>query len=156
MVFEFIIATLFFLAIVMYTINYLNSAVYSHSGAYRTNIYESKVWRVSEVLVRNPGVWSGGAPDEIGLAEEWPRLNETKINDLNASCSSDMDGVLELLDIDFLYNGIKLEIEKYTGAGETNMLSCGSLPPGKPNSKITRFGVSDTDDRLLKVNVWYW
>ena len=76
LVFEFVVATLFFLAIVLYSINYLNSSVVVFSAKHHSNLYESNVWQASEVLVKSPGVWSEWVPLEIGLAQKWPVLNE--------------------------------------------------------------------------------
>jgi len=157
LVFEFIVATLFFLAIIMYTINYLNSTVFLYSSDHHINILESKAWQISEVLVRSQGDWSGSPPLALGLANEWPELDEDKISDLETLCQSSMNDVIRLLNVDSQMHWIALEVNKSLGSGgETNLLECGSLPSGIQNARVTRFGISDMDQKLLKVTVWYW
>jgi hypothetical protein len=160
-VFEFVIATLFFLAIIIYTINYLNSTVFLFSGEYRTNSLESRAWQVSEILVRSPGQWSGLSPNmvpsEMGLAEDWPLLSEDKIESLDNWCQANMDEMMLLLDVDPRYHGIRLEVNKTLDVGEMTILECGSPPRGIQSAKVTRFGIGDgVNRRLLKVRVWYW
>lgn len=157
LVFEFVIATLFFLAIILYAVNHINTTVFRYSGEHQSSISESRAWQISELLVRSPGIWNAGYPDSLGLAEKWPRLSESKISDLNTLCSSDMDYVLGLLDIDPDFNGIKIEIKKYDGSGESLVMECGRLPKGIPNSKATRLAVTEEpSDDILKISVWYW
>jgi hypothetical protein len=49
---------------------------------------ESKASQIGELLVLNKGNWSGGIPSVVGLAENWPVLNRTKISWLNSSCNN--------------------------------------------------------------------
>ena len=158
-VFEFVVATLFFLGIVMYTINSLNTSVGTYSGEHRENVLEINAWRVSEILARSPGIWSGSGgtvPESLGLANEWPVMNESKMGSLVGMCATDMAGVERLLDIDPMFNEIAVRIGKKAGSGEVLMLECGDVPQGVPYSMVTRFGVSGTDGRLLKMDVWYY
>lgn len=160
LVFEFVIATLFFLGIVMYTINVLNNTVGTYSGDHRDSILESRAWQVSEALTRSPGAWRmsglGLVPDSLGLADEWPVMDEAKIAGLSKMCTTDMDRVVSLLDADPRYNDIAVRIHKFSGSGESTMLDCGNIPAEVPYSMITRFGVSDLDGMLLKTEVWYY
>ena len=157
-VFEFVIATLFFLAIVMYAINFLNTTVYQYSGKHYENIYDSNTWQVSENLVRNRGVWNGGLAEELGISGDWPYLNETSISRLQALCFADPDlgDVMRLLDLDPERNGIEMQIYKYLDPGLVNILHCGSMPQGAYNTRITRFGVSDSDGRLLRMTLYFY
>jgi hypothetical protein len=156
LVFEFVIAAMFFLGIIMYTINYLNSTVFLYSSDYYVNTLESKAWQASEVLVRNEGVWSGSPPSMVpsvmGLAEDWPVLNESKIQGLNQFCVNYRSDVMRLLDINPELHGIRLEINE---SGGSSLLECGSLPRGIQSAMVSRFGVSESGN-LLKVRVWYW
>jgi hypothetical protein len=156
LVFEFVVATLFFLAIVMYTLNYLSSTVFLYANDYNMNTMESKVWQVSEVLVREQGDWSGSPPAFLGLANQWPEMNETKIWDFGTFCLNDELGVMDLLNVDHSVHGIKIEINKTVSGVDQNMIECGVLPRGLPNTKITRYGISELDGNLVKVRVWYW
>jgi hypothetical protein len=161
LVFEFVISTLFFLAIVMYTINYLNTMVFLYSGDHHTNRLESKAWQISEVLARSQGSWSGSGqsmtPRAIGLAEGWPVLSEDKIASLGSWCPANMEAMMTLLDVDPQTRGVALEVNKSLGSGgESNLLVCGRVPGGIQNARATRFGVSDADLEMLRVSVWYW
>jgi hypothetical protein len=158
LVFEFVVAALFFLAIIIYTINYLNSTVFLYTSDYYENSLESKAWQVSEILVRIKGEWTGDppmVPNVIGLAEDWPVLDESKIDGLNWYCSNYRDDTMQLLNIDPNIHGARLEINKTVSGGEVSLLVCGKLPRGIQNAKISRFGISE-DGSLLKVLVWYW
>jgi hypothetical protein len=154
-VFEFVIATLFFLAIVMYTITYMNNSVFMHSSEHRLDTLESRAWQISEGLVTGKGVWSGGVPQEIGLALDWPVLNETSISELDTWCGGNWDDFMGLLDVEPNLNNLALSIDKFTDPGETNLLECGSPPQGIPGAGVTRFAVGE-DGSVLKVGVWYW
>ena len=156
MVFEFVIATLFFLAIVAYVITNMNNSVFMHSREHQMNMLEIKAWQVSEALVTREGVWTGGVPQEIGLAQDWPVLSDDKINDLDNWCGANMDEMLVMLDVDPLLNGVELEISRYTGPGEEMLLDCGNVPGGRPSAEITRFAVKSSDNNMLRVNVRYW
>ncbi len=160
LVFEFVVATLFFLAIIMYTINYLNSTVFLYSSDHYTNTLESKAWQVSEMLVRSQGDWSGippnMVPSAIGFAEEWPKLSEDKIKSLDNWCPANMEEMTGLLNVDSRIHGIRLEINKSVSGSEVTLLECGSLASGIQNARATRFGISDVDQKLLKIGVWYW
>jgi hypothetical protein len=160
LVFEFIVATLFFLAIIMYTINYLSSTVFLYSSDHYTNTLESKAWQVSEMLVRSQGNWFGSGetmtPLAIGLAGDWPELSEDKILSLDNWCPANTKGMMGLLNVDSHIHGMGLEVKKLVSGSEVTLLECGGLPSGIQNAKVTRFGVSDVDKNLLKVDVWYW
>lgn len=159
LVFEFVLATLFFLAIVVYTINYLNTTVYLFSMDHYSDSLESKAWQVSELIARSGGNWSGfppGPPVAIGISDEWPLLNVSKISFLQQYCAIDRSGMMRLLDLDIDYHGIRIEINKTSSGGESNLLDCGFLSEGTQAAKVTRLGVSDIDGSLLRLNVWYW
>ncbi len=156
LVFEFVVSTVFFLAIIMYTINHLNTTVFLYSGDHYTNSLESKAWQISEVLVRGQGDWTEDPPLALGLANMWPELNESKISDLETLCGSDREYVLYLLNADPRIHGTRLEVNKTVSGSEVTLLDCGRLPHGIQTAMATRFGISDADKKLLKVRVWYW
>ena len=161
LVFEFVVATLFFLAIVMYTISYLNTTVFAFSESHYSSMLENNAWQVSEALVTGKGVWSDDdppnmIPEELGIAQDWPILNNSKITSLDNWCVGRLGEMAALLDVDPEFHGISIEIYRKTPTGEENILDCGSPPTRIPNAMVTRFGVRDTDNNLLKVMVWYW
>ena len=155
LVFEFVIATMFFLAIVMYMISYTTSSVFAHTNAHDVNTLESRAWQLSEAVLTRQGSWSGGVPQEIGLALEWPVLSSSRISSLDSWCSSNPQRFLELLDVDYRYNGASLEIVEFTDPGESTLLRCGTPPENMQSASITRFAASEGGN-LLKVTVSYW
>jgi len=91
MVFQFIIAAVIFFAIVLYTLNFLNSNVNSYWNDMFVNELENKAVSVSEVLVKSRGVWDGNTPKSIGLVDDdymWPVLKLDKIKNFINFCFS--------------------------------------------------------------------
>jgi hypothetical protein len=156
LVFEFIIATMFFLAIVIYTISYMNGTVFDYSAEHTTSVYETRAWQASEVLVRSPGVWTGGVPSSIGFAASWPVLDETKIADLNTWCTGNEEAVYRLLDVDPVYHGLKIEVYEDLPGGEFQLLDCGRKPDIVTKAGVTRFAVGDAGRNILRLVVWFW
>jgi hypothetical protein len=160
LIFEFVIATLFFLAIVMYTMNYLNLTVFSYSESHYNSMLHNNAWQASEALVTGKGVWSGASPNmvpqELGIAESWPVLSFGKIASLDNWCQVRLDEMAALLDVDPELHGASVKIYRKTAAGENVIAECGSVPSRLPHSEVTRFGVLDTDSSLVKVVLWYW
>jgi hypothetical protein len=160
LVFEFVIATLFFLAITMHTLNLLSYSVGSYSSDYRTNSMESRAWQVSEILVRKPGSWSGGdpnmVPSSMGLASQWPELSMGKIRSLDNYCGnpSNWNRAMRLLNVGLPYEGISISIDEVVGGVDVNRLDCGTTQSA--SAIITRYGISDESGGILKVSVTYW
>ncbi|RLJ08404.1 MAG: hypothetical protein DRP16_01450 [Candidatus Aenigmatarchaeota archaeon] len=148
-VFEFMIAVIFLVAIVFYVINYMNSGVYGMSVLFNRNIMENKAVAASDLLVKNKGVWTGTLPVNIGLADKRLVLNETKIQYLQSYCNSEYDGVLEKLGI----KPYKAEIKIYNGSGY--VLDCGKIIKNVTSAEVKRVVVSDKNTPLvLTVRVW--
>ena len=160
LIFEFVIATLFFLAIVMYTISYLNTTVFAFSENHYSSMLENNAWQASEALVTGRGVWSGSAPnmvpEELGIAEDWPVLNSSKMESLDNWCTGRLGEMAALLDVNPEFHGTSIKIYRKTPTGEELVVGCGNPPTRLPHALVTRFGVRDTDSSLLKVMVWYW
>jgi hypothetical protein len=152
LVFEFVIASVFFFYMVFYVINYLNSAALVFANDFYVNSLEFKSLHVSEVLLHSRGTWNGNVPLAPGLAVEWPVLNSTKIQYMDAYCISDYYGLLEKLDVDYgTGHGIRIEINRTGG----NMMECGHIPEGIVNTKIERFALSEGNE-VLFVGIWAW
>ncbi len=113
LVFEFLVAVLVFFGIVFYVINYLSWTVSGYSNDFSAENMESEASQIGELLVLNKGSWSGGVPIVVGLAQEWPVLNSTKISWLNASCNSDYGGFVKKLDVHPKYR-MKITIRNET------------------------------------------
>ncbi len=158
LIFEFVIATLFFLAIVMYTISYLNITVFAFSESHQNSMIRNNAWQISELLVKGQGVWSGSPlePMELGIAESWPVMNHTRITALDAWCGTRLGEMAALLDVDPEIHGTSIKVYRKTASGEESLADCGSPPNSRPNTMVTRFGVLDTDSSLVRIVVWYW
>jgi len=107
MVFEFIVATIVFIMIVFAVVAMLNSTVSSFTGNYYRNHINEEAMRVSELLTHSAGVWNAdGTPVLIGLAVEWPVLDDTKIGYLSGYCnggSVNRDAMIDQLGLRIIY-----------------------------------------------------
>lgn len=149
LIFEFVTAVIFFLGMVFYVINYMGTEASGISTNFQNHLMENMAVRVSEMIVRGEGVWSGGNPKVIGLAKEWPVLDKTKISNLNTYCKNNYQELLE-----------KLEVKPYRVRIEINdsngyVLECGKIIKNATRVGITRFAVSEDND-ILRVGVWIW
>jgi len=157
LVFEFVVATLLFLAIVMYTINIINTTALQYSDGNSLEMIDNRAWEISEMLVRSDGIWGTTPPRAIGIAEQWPILSEEKITSLSGNCTTNFDDVLRLMNIHpDSARGMSIEVWRFSDPGESMIMKCGNTPGNFNSAAITRFGVSDTDGSLLKVKVFYW
>lgn len=154
LVFEFVIAAIFFFYIVFYVINYLNTAAGVFSNDFYVNSLEFKALETSELLLHNKGTWNGNVPETLGLAVEWPVINSTKIGYLDGYCASNQNyqTILRKLDINYSRGHGML---MYINTSSTNLMECGLLPEGFVNANIERFALSDQDE-LLTMSIWIW
>lgn len=153
MVFEFIVAAVFFLAIIIYVINYLNTTVSLYDNEYYSGYLESRAMEISEILVKNQGIWEGEVPVVPGLALEWPVLNHTKMLWFNAYCNINYEDFARDIGIDPQIHGFMIEIRE-EGLPGTRVL-CGILPRGIVNARTERIALSEFN-RPLYVFVWTW
>jgi len=153
-VFEFIIAALVFLSLVMYIFNYMNTTFLSYENEHAATKMESEALRISEVLVRTNGSWVSGTPRSPGLEKDWPVLDSQKISWLNASCKGSYNSLLRTLDIDPMTGGLDIDITEM-GTGK-NLVECQkSLPEGIPYAHARRVALSESG-KLLRIDVYVW
>jgi hypothetical protein len=155
LVFEFVIAAVFFFYIVFYVINYLNITAMVFENDFYMNSLEFSALQSSELLLHSKGVWNGSVPKSLGLAEKWPVLNSTKIQYLDSYCRTNYESTMEKLEINSsLGHGVKIEINEIGGG---NMLMCGFLPGDKFGSvtRVERIALSTGGD-VLNMTVWSW
>jgi hypothetical protein len=101
--------------------------------------------------VRTPGVWSGGEPVQIGLAQEWPVLDSAKVSGLGDYCASNYIDVLEKLDAGD--NRIRIAVSEASGI---LLMSCGPDAPATAlKTSVRRFALSDSNSMVM-VGVWLW
>ncbi len=166
MIIEFIIAAVMFFGVILFTINYLNTEVSVYSSDYFINEVESKSVQVSEMLLHNPGIWmDDGSAMIVGLSDEWPIINATKIEKMKSYYCSPEGRYTELLEkfdmkIKLLYGGewinrwlrIYVNIEGPDGS----LLVCGEEPSVGTVAKTTRMAVMEDGTRVnVTVSAWF-
>ncbi len=155
LVFEFMVAAIFFFYIVFSVINYLNITAAVFANDFYMNSLEFSAIQSSELLLHDEGVWNDSVPKRLGLADEWPVLNSTKIQYLDSYCRTNYESTLEKLDINSsLGHGLKIEINRISGG---NLLTCGYLPGDRFGSiaRVERVALLSNGD-VLNMTVWSW
>lgn len=147
MVFEFLIAAVIFIGIIIFILNILNTNVALFAGDYFVYNMENKVIAASEALVKTMG--------GVGLAKEWPVLDQARI-DAFPNC-----GTLEVLEGLNLINkpgfGQPYDVRIVINESETSapLLECGSdAPEGVTTAIIKRFGILNGE--VVEITVWVW
>lgn len=153
MVFEFLVACIFFFGIVLYVIMYMNTTVAVFTSEFVANSMEEKALGVSELLVHHRGLWHNQEPVYIGLELDWPVMNRSKIEWLDVYCASDYDELKGLLGMREFR--VRIGITELV-TSPTTILQCGpDIPPGFPSTTVNRYAL-DEDGDVLKVSVWVW
>jgi hypothetical protein len=154
MMFQFIIAAVMFFAVVLYTVNYLSTAVSAVSEDYHSGSLQIKAVQMSEIIVKSQGEWTGGVPDIIGLVLDSGSsvLSNQKISDLETYCISNYNDIHDKLDLKS--NNMLINISN----GEVHVMECGDpagLPTGDTIANMRRFALSESNN-ILTVDVWVW
>ena len=162
MIFEFIIAAVVFFGIIFYVITYLNMQTSIYSGDYYENELENKAVQISELLVHNPGTWlalPNGPVHVIGLADEWPVLNDDKMRNLGLLCNENYDYFLDLLDTELStpYGNrlMKVMINITNIDTGQQLMGCGYEPENTTVVKVNRYGITKTGN-IVKIVVGVW
>ena len=162
LVFEFIIAAIIFIGIIVFVLNILNANVSIFSSEYQAYNLESKAIAASEAFVRTA---SG-----VGVALDWPVLDPDKLTELvvldmdgnaNGLCNdidNQYDTLLSLLNLverpglQNTYN-VNIEVDKLDDS--FNYLNCGkTFPEGVFSASIERFAILEGAPVRVVVNVW--
>ena len=153
-VLEFIIAAVFFFAIILYALSYLNNTVWAFDKDHYSNFLDSRSTQISEILLTSKGVWDSDVPKALGLAVEWPVLNSTKISWLNKSCHSDYQNLMRKLDIDPNRHSVDINIVEEGNPAE--LVQCERVAPERTDlARTRRTAISDTGN-ILKIEVVFW
>lgn len=155
MVFEFVVATVLFITIVFFVIATLNSTISSFTSNYYRNHVNEEAMRVSELLVNSRGVWVDGKPTLIGLAAEWPVLDDAKIKYMSAYCGNadnkgDMVSRLGLESRGFA-EGFRLVISNASQV----VADCSTGASYLEQAYAERFAYSN-ESGLVKLGVYVW
>ncbi len=155
LVFEFIVAVVLFMGVVVYTLNTLNANVSAYTGDYFAMNMESKVVAASEAVLRTT--------EGAGVAKEWPVLDNESVNSLKQRCESNYVGVLNDLNLlerpaPFVgaeYYKVRILIED----GGSVVMDCsphvvGRVPENIASAHVRRYGV--LSGGVVEVNVWVW
>lgn len=154
LVFEFMIAVVVFFGVVVYVLNYLNGNVSAYSADSLSESRQSKASQIGELLVLNKGNWAGGIPAVVGLSEEWPVLNYSKIMWMNASCNSDYHGFMDKLGVPYR-NGLKIMVMDEQGGYLADCMWGKPVPANMAKAEAKRYGLNQTGS-VLAVSVYVW
>jgi len=145
LVFEFLVGVLIFFGILFYVLNYLNCTVSGYREGFGSDSMWIESYKIGELLIMNKGNWSGGVPSVVGLAKDWPVLDEAKIRSLNAYCSASQDNYQDLknkLDIEEGRYFAVIVDEIGPGGSISPLVKCPSDKiPEIRQSQSTRYGI---------------
>lgn len=156
LVFEFIIAAIVFVGIVVFVLNILSTNVSTFNQDYESSNLESKAIAASEALLKTP---SG-----IGIAESWPVLKYDSVDAFNATCNQTAGTYTEILTGLNLVDAPGFGAYRVTVDGKTALTGRGILhcrPPSGPAipenvtaATVERFAILNGE--LVALNVWVW
>ena len=151
MVFEFIIAGLFFFGIIIYSINYLTVNVEDFKGDFYQNLIQTKAIQISEIIMSESS--------SMGVVSDY-EFNTTKIDDFNSTYCR----------IDSYYRTVKdFQLYEKTTYGtyplnvnivmmnstDNVMMDCGAMIPSNVKKvEISRFGLYNGDIARMGIVVW--
>lgn len=150
LVFEFVVAVVLFIAIVLHIINILNINVSSTAESMMKDDLEYRAMQIADLLVR-----SKGSSNSIGLASSrgWPYLNEAKLNNFRNECNkpNNLNSVYKKFD---LKDREKARVFINTTFDEWE---CGPDAPNITKGYAKRYALYDTTASVVTtIEVWVW
>ena len=159
MIFEFLVASVIFFAVIFYLINYLGVAVNTFSGNFYSDNLQNKALQISEFLVR------------FNLSEGgWPVLSSARMNSFrnDYGCSApdpckaagygDLLLALDLDEKSGMIEGLNYNVNITINDTSTGnfVLDCGcSVPENVGTGEVRRFALDESGDILiLDVRIW--
>ncbi len=99
---EFIVSTMLFIAIIVYTMTTVSNSIPVFKSQHRINELKSIAYQISEVVMFTDGSWDVNPirPVSIGLGADYYVLNSTRLQYFNMSCSNDYSNILKALNFD--------------------------------------------------------
>ena len=154
LIFEFIVAALFFFFIMIYVINYLNTNVDTFATASYQGSLQANANRIAELLVHSQGDWAALPGAAVGLEKSWQVLDSYKIGRLQELCDTDYASLLDKLDLGSKpFGTYKTRIRVYNATQD--VLLCGPTPSGEFIGEAKRVALSDNASYLwAEVSVW--
>ncbi len=167
MVFEFVIAVIVFLALVIYTMGFVNVNVGSYGESMLVNEVENRAVGASEVLVKSRGMWDGSTPKSVGLADNWPVLDKDKIKKFIDFCKDRFNrgfekDVFEKLDLGNYSGAVNISsvtLDYSILCGRSSDCFCGeSVPAARAKAYVRRYGLVkyNNEMKVVAVDVWVW
>ena len=153
MVFEFVVAAVLFIGIVVFVMNILNANVAAFTNDYYKASMDAKAVAASESLLRGP--------DGLG---KWPVIETGKAASFEAWCNTAANYTAELTRFgltDKPYNGtydVRIIIKEIDSG--TVRMDCrpqvGPIMPGEVSgANVRRLGIMDTGE-IVEINFWIW
>jgi hypothetical protein len=159
LVFEFVVAMVFFLGIVVFIVNFLTSTMYTYSADSFSGEMKSKASQIAEVLLLSKGNWSKGEPVSVGLAEEWPVLNSSKIMWLQRYCEypDNYTSLVKSFWIDPKNVSVKIIIDENVLGNTVTVLECPIwLGPSKVRLAETKRYAVLANKNMATAYVYVW
>ena len=145
-VFEFIIASVFFLGLVFYVLSYIDVNALAFGNDAAQNDLESKAFRIAETLVSPSGL----------QASRFPLLDAAKLAQLQDDCPPGDSSLLPRFDlVSRRFGSYHLQILAFVGT--ERILNCGQeAPPGVKSATARRAGLLTNTGvvTVLAVTVW--
>lgn len=174
MIFEFTVAAMLFFGIMFFIIAYLNQNVQSFSSDAYREILQAKAYQISEILVHHPGNWDDSNPATPtplipGFEEDWPVLNDQRMEDFNNYCviADGYDSLRLVFGLDERlydfdtdgrrqFNITMTDLDAALGGTEPIIINCGRDPTGPARAIITRVAVNQAKSHTLLMRVAVW
>lgn len=151
---EFILSASLFIAILVFVSFFIANSFPSLHREMTYNIYRSRGYQASQILVAGKGVWTGsslGSMSQAGLTDGEPYLlNLTKINALNNCNDNDYSRLKSLLGVgtDFEINIIRIN---FIGGSNTLISQCkkSTVSYTSPRFLVSRVVAVDGSPRFI-------
>ncbi len=148
-IFEFLVAGLLFFAVVLYSINYMNTNVRMFSANFYQDWLNDKVVQISEMLMNEHS--------PVSLVSDANVFNQTKIQDFqNIYCNENSYakmindfGLHEKREYGLVMHDISITLN----TSNNTIFTCGKTP-ALPSASIERLGLLNGKISKLTVTVW--
>ena len=146
MTFEFIVAAIVFFSLILYIMVFLNSTLSEYREEFYVNDLQSRVMKISDLLLHNK---------DVGISGGYPVINTALVDSLQQTCDNNYPSLLRALDI--TDHRIRIQINK-SRSGDI-ILDCPSvisIPGSATKVGVTRFGVLNTTNEMVIINLLMW
>jgi hypothetical protein len=151
LVLEFVVAAILLFGVITYVMGNVMTSAGSFNVQSAESTRTATAFAISDLILREGGTWTGGEPLVVGVSDDWPVLNSTKLQDLEDYCGSDYEGLKYRLGLG-PRNGMAILVNE-TGVGE--IMQCSSPETEVSHSKVTRFGLTEAGN-IAKIEIWVW